>query len=130
MSPDLALLIARICLCAVYLYSALDKAINWQNGMKFVNNLRLPQPEIVLAGTIVVQLLGGLVVLTGFYARAGALALLVFTVVATIIAHNPIGLRGEEFRRQCMLSLEHLGIVGGLLLIAASGPGRWAILPE
>ena len=98
--------------------------------MKFVNGLRLPQPEIVLVATIVVQLLGGLAVLLGVHAREGALALLAFTVIATIIAHNPFGMRGEEFRRQCTMSLEHLGIVGGLLLIVVGGPGRYALLQE
>jgi putative oxidoreductase len=129
-NSDLVILIARVCLSAVYLYSALDKAIYRQNGIKFVNGLRLPQPEIVLLTTIVVQLLGGLAVLLGVYAREGALALLAFTVIATVIAHNPIGLRAEEFRRQCTMSLEHLGIVGGLLLIVLTGPGRFALLPD
>lgn len=130
MTHDILLLIARICLSAVYLYSALDKTINWQNGMKFVNGLRLPQPGLVLVGTIAVQYVSGLAVLLGFYAREGAFALLAFTVIATIIAHNPIGLRGEELRRQLTLSLEHLGIVGGLLLIVIVGPGRFAIAPQ
>jgi putative oxidoreductase len=129
MDHNLLVLAARICLSAVYLYSALDKAINWRNGINFVNGLRLPKAGTVLGGTIVVQLIGGLAMLLGVYAREGAVMLLVFTVLATIIAHNPIGLRGEEFRRQFMLSLEHLGIVGGLLLLAVIGPGSFAILP-
>ena len=129
MNHDLLMLAARVCLSAVYLYSALDKTINWQNGMNFVNGLRLPQAHLVLVATIVIQLIGGLAVLLGVFAREGAVLLLVFTVVATVIAHNPIGLRGEEFRRQFTLSLEHLGIVGGLLLLALNGPGSFAIMP-
>jgi putative oxidoreductase len=128
MDQDLLLLVVRVCLSAVFFYSALDKLICWRNGLKFVNGLRLPQPRLVLAGTIVVQLAGGLAVLSGVRAREGALLLAVFTLVATLIAHNPLGLRGEEFRRQCMLSLEHLAIVGGLLLLAALGPGKFALM--
>jgi putative oxidoreductase len=124
MDQDTVLLVVRVCLSAVFLYSALDKLICWQNGLKFVNGLRLPRPHLVLAGTIVVQLAGGLAVLSGVWTGEGALLLAAFTVVATSLAHNPLGLRGEEFRRQCMLSLEHLAIVGGLLLLATLGPGR------
>ncbi|MGZ5897827.1 MAG: DoxX family protein [Xanthobacteraceae bacterium] len=127
MDEEMLLLAARVCLSAVFLYSGLDKLICWQNGLKFVNGLRLPQPQLVLSVTIVVQLVCGLSVLLGVRAREGAFLLAAFTVVATIIAHNPIGRRGEEFRRQCMLSLEHLGIVGGLLLIATFGAGKFAI---
>jgi putative oxidoreductase len=126
---DIGLLAARVCLSAVYFYSAFDKAINWQNAIKFVNGLRLNRPRAVVIGTIAVQLIGGTAVLLGIYTRAGALLLLLFTVLATIVAHNPIGLRGEEFRRQAMLSLEHLGIVGGLLLLSLTGAGHLAIAP-
>jgi putative oxidoreductase len=129
-SYDYLLLAARICLSAVYLYSGLDKLVNWQNGIDFVVRHRLPWPGPVLAGTIVVQLAGGAMVLLGMFAREGAVLLLLFTVVATIACHNPIGRKGEAFRRECMLSLEHLAIVGGLLLIAMTGPGGIALMPR
>jgi putative oxidoreductase len=128
MDQDIVLLVVRICLSAVFFYSALDKLICWRNGLKFVNGLRLPQPHLVLGGTIVVQLTGALAVLLGIRAREGALLLAAFTVVATLIAHNPVSLRGEDFRRQCMLSLEHLAIVGGLLLLAVSGAGELVLM--
>ena len=124
------LLAARICLSAVYLYSAFDKLVSWQNGIDFVVRHRLPWPGPVLAGTIVVQLAGGLAVLLGIFTRESAVALLLFTVAATIACHNPIGLKGEEFRRECMLSLEHLAIAGGLLLIAMTGPGEFVLMPR
>ena len=129
MDQDAWLLVARICVAAVYLYSGIDKIVNWPWSIAFIKGLRLPQAPIVLAGTIVTQLLGSLAILSGVYAREGAWLLLVFTVVATLVAHNPVGLKGEEFRRQMTLSLEHLAIVGGLLLIAVVGPGAYALRP-
>jgi putative oxidoreductase len=129
-SFDYLLLAARLCLSAVYLYSGLDKLVNWQNGIDFVVRHRLPWPRPVLAGTIAVQLAGGSMVLLGMFAREGAALLLLFTVAATIACHNPIGLKGEAFRRECMLSLEHLAIVGGLLLVAMTGPGGLSLMPR
>jgi putative oxidoreductase len=129
MDQDAWLLVARICVAAVYLYSGIDKIVNWPWSIAFIKGLRLPQAPIVLAGTIVTQLLGSLAILSGVYAREGAWLLLVFTVVATLVAHNPVGLKGVEFRRQMTLSLEHLAIVGGLLLIAVVGPGAYALRP-
>jgi putative oxidoreductase len=126
MDRDVMLLVARICVAAVYLYSGIDKIVNWPWSIAFINGLRLPRASLVLTGTIIVQLIGAATILSGFHAREGAWLLLIFTVVATLVAHNPIGLKGEEFRRQMTLSLEHLAIVGGLLLIAVVGPGSYA----
>ena len=39
-------------------------------------------------------------VLLGFWARLGALALLTFTVIATLLAHGSRGLTGEKRQQQ------------------------------
>ncbi len=96
MDQDASLLVARICVAAVYLYSGIDKIVNWPWSIAFVQGLRLPQAPIVLAGTIITQLFGSLAMLSGIYAQEGAWLLLVFTVVATLIAHNPVGLKGRS----------------------------------
>ena len=59
----------------------------------------------------------------------GAVILLLFTAVATYWVHNPLGRTGEDFRRETTISLEHLAIIGGLLLIAVTGPGTLALRP-
>lgn len=123
MDRDLLFLVARVCLSAVFIFSAVDKYINWRRALAFTENLRVPQPQLVLWLTILVQFFGGLAVLTGVYARASAIALIAFTVLATLAAHNPVRLRGDAFSQQMTISLEHLAIAGGLLLIAIEGPG-------
>jgi putative oxidoreductase len=118
MDRSFLLFVVRACLSAVYLYSGFDKLLNWQNGLAFVNRFSLPYPRVVLTGTIIVQLVGGFALLTGFHAREGAILLALFTVAATLACHYPIGLRGSDLRRELTLSLEHLAIVGGLLAVA------------
>ncbi len=126
MDQDTGLLVARVCVAAVYLYSGIDKIVNWPWSIAFIHGLRLPHAPMVLTATIVVQLVGAVAILSGFHAREGAWLLLIFTVLATLVAHNPIGRKGEEFRRQMTLSLEHLAIGGGRWRIAIGGPGWWA----
>lgn len=128
MDRNLLILAARVCLSAAYLYSGLDKLINWKNGIAFVQRHGLAPYEPVLVATIVVQLAGGVMVLLGLWAREGAILLLLFTLIATLRVHFPRGLRGEEFRRETMISLEHLGIIGGLLMLAIAGPGELAVM--
>jgi len=129
MDRNLLILIARICLSAVYLYSGADKLVCWNDGLKFCIEHKMPRPNVVLAITAIIHVICGLMVLLGFFAREGAVILLLFTAVATYWVHNPIGRTGEDFRRETTISLEHLAIIGGLLLIAVTGPGTLALRP-
>jgi len=114
-------------LSAVYLYSGIAKLIDIPAAMSEVEALGLPAPSVFLALTILVQLGGGLLVLAGLWTRSAAFLLLGFTVVATALAHNPLGLEGVEFQRQLTTSLEHLAIVGGFILVIAGGAGPISI---
>lgn len=129
MDRNLLILIARIALSAVYLYSGVDKLVCWNDGLKFCIEHKMPRPNVVLAITAIIHVVCGLMVLLGFFAREGAVILLLFTAVATYWVHNPIGRTGEDFRRETTISLEHLAIIGGLLLIAVTGPGTLALRP-
>jgi putative oxidoreductase len=129
MDRNFLILIARIALSAVYLYSGVDKLVCWNDGLKFCIEHKMPRPSVVLAITAIIHVVCGLMVLLGFFAREGAVILLLFTAVATYWVHNPIGRTGEDFRRETTISLEHLAIIGGLLLIAVTGPGTFALRP-
>jgi putative oxidoreductase len=126
-TTDLGMLIARICLSAVYLFSGIDKLIHRADAIAELNALKLPQPELLRPLVIAVQLIGGLMVLLGVHAEIGALMLLGFTVLATLIAHKPFDHEGPARRMQFTIALEHLAICGGLLLLAIVGPGRFAL---
>jgi putative oxidoreductase len=129
MDRNFLILIARVCLSAVYLYSGVDKLVFWNDGLKFCVEHKMPRPNVVLAVTAIIHVVCGLMVLLGFFAREGAVVLLLFTIVATYWVHNPISRTGDDFRRETTISLEHLAIIGGLLLIAVTGPGTLALRP-
>jgi len=122
-----ASLVARVCLSAVYLYSGMTKLIDIPAATDEVADLGLPLPGVFLALTILVQLGGGLLVLTGLWTRLAAFLLLGFTAVATALAHNPMGFEDVEFQRQLTTSLEHLAIIGGFILVIAEGGGPISI---
>jgi uncharacterized membrane protein YphA (DoxX/SURF4 family) len=110
-------LLARACLAAVFLYSGQDKLRRWQAGVKEVVDLGLPWPRFFAAATIATQLLGGLAVLTGIGMAWGAAILALFTLAATALGHTFWRLQGDRARQEFTTSLEHLAIVGGLLLL-------------
>jgi putative oxidoreductase len=116
-------LVARFCLSFVFLWSGVTKLRNRAAGTAEVAALGLPAPALFLTLTIICQIGGGLMVLLGFWARLGALALLGFTIISTLLAHAARGLSGVERQHQLTTSLEHLAIVGGFLLIIIYGGG-------
>ncbi len=110
--------VARLCAAAVFLYSGADKLWHWRACVKEVADLGLQHPSLLAALTIVTQLVGGLMVATGYAAWLGAILLAGFTTVATLLAHRFWLVSGERSRQELTTALEHLAIVGGLLLIA------------
>jgi len=110
-------LLARILLAAVFLYSGQDKLRHWTAAISEGAELGLPWPRLFAGATIAVQLLGGLAVLSGVGAALGAAALAAFTIVATLVGHRFWLLHGDSEKREFTTSLEHLAIVGGLLLV-------------
>jgi uncharacterized membrane protein YphA (DoxX/SURF4 family) len=111
-------LIARLCLAAVFLYSGVDKLWHWRSSIEEVRRDGLPWPAAFAGATVFTQLVGGFLVATGFFAWLGALLLAGFTIAATLLGHRFWLRRGTEFRHELTTSLEHVAIVGGLLLLS------------
>jgi putative oxidoreductase len=110
--------IARLCLAIVFLYSGVDKLRRWRLSVEEVRGDGLPWPAAFAGATIATQLVGGCLVATGFFAWLGALLLAGFTVAATVVGHRFWLRRAAEYRHELTTSLEHLAIVGGLLLLS------------
>jgi uncharacterized membrane protein YphA (DoxX/SURF4 family) len=110
-------LIARLCLAAVFLYSGVDKLWHWRSSVEEVKGDGLPWPAVFAGATVFTQLVGGSLVAIGLLAWLGALLLAGFTVAATLLGHRFWLRHGAEFRHELTTSLEHVAIVGGLLLL-------------
>ncbi len=128
MTDDHLLLISRLFIAAVFLYSGVTKSIDWNGTVEEMRHFNLPTPPLAAAICILWQLAGGLSVLTGLWFGWGALSLAAFTAVATAIGHGFWRYEGAEFRRHLNVSLEHLAIVGGIVALAAAGPGRYSVV--
>lgn len=111
-------------LAAPFAVSGVTKLLGFEGTVAEVAGMGLPLPSLFAAGTVALQLLGSLAIVTGVLAGVGALALAGFTVVATLLAHafwtHPAG---QQFG-QMMTFLEHAAIVGGLLAFAALDAGE------
>lgn len=120
--PDFSavVLVARVCLSAVFLHSGMHKALWYSKAIEEFKAASVPLIPIVLPLTIALHVVTSLCILGGVFVSEAALALAVFTVLATIWVHRFWQTHGSLRLEQIRNALANLGLVGGLLLLASS----------
>lgn len=114
-----AILIGRVLIAAIFIMSALNKIANPAQTQQYMQAMGMTwATSLFLVGAIILELGGGLSVLTGFWARAGATALLLFMIPTTWIFHSNFG-----DQNQMIHFMKNLGMMGGLLYVAGFGAG-------
>jgi len=122
-------ILARAFLAQIFLLSAFGKITDYGGTVEYMAGAGVPVPAVLLAGAILFLLAGGVSVLVGFQARIGAVLLIVFLVLATYFFHNFWAFEpdAEEFFQEMIQFQKNLGLLGGLLLIVARGPGSLSV---
>lgn len=126
--PQLINLIGRMLLASVFLMTALvNKIPEFHHVAEQMAQEGVPFPRLMLVGAIVFLLAGSLSLIAGFKARAGAVLLLIFTISGTYFFHHFWTYTDPAQMQEHLKSfMKNLSIVGGLLLIAANGPGAFS----
>jgi putative oxidoreductase len=124
---DVALLVARILLAAIFVQSGFSKLMALDAFIGNLANQGVPMPEIVGTAGAAVEFLGGLAILLGAWTRLAAVALIAFTVAATLIAHQYWASPPEAVRMQRTQFMKNVAIIGGYFALLAAGAGRYSI---
>ncbi|MEJ6656270.1 MAG: DoxX family protein [Pseudomonas sp.] len=113
------LFLAHLGLCAAYIQGGLIKLTDFPGAVVEMAHFRLTPPALFAVLVIALELGASVMVLTGFLRWLGALALAGFTLLSTLIAlrfwEQPAG---EARHADANAFFEHLGLIGGLLLVA------------
>ncbi len=120
-----ALLAARLGLGLIFLMSGFGKLAGWSGTVAYAGSKGVP--EILLAGAVALEIIGGLSILTGWRTRWGVAALLAFLAPVTVIFHGFWGYQGAEVQLQTIQFLKNISIAGGLLALGAAGPGALSV---
>ena len=112
---------AKVCLAIAFVYSGVSKLLNFDAAIGEATHFGLSPAPPFAAAVLATQLLGAALMLVGRggWSALGSLALAAFTVMATVIGHPFWSMSGMEQFHNRNAFLEHLGLVGGFLLVAA-----------
>ncbi|MGQ2921686.1 MAG: DoxX family protein [Hydrogenophaga sp.] len=120
-------LIGRILLAIVFIPAGFGKIAGFAGTVGYATAMGLPLPQVGVAIALVIELFGGLALLIGFRTRYAALALAVFTLVASYFFHAFWAVPAEQQMVQQLMFFKNIAITGGLLAFAAFGPGAFSI---
>jgi putative oxidoreductase len=126
-SDGITPLAGRFLLSVLFLVSGFFKVAGYSQMVGFAAAKGLPLPGVSIACAAAVELLGGLAILTGFHTRVTAWLLFLYVIPTTLLFHNFWAMQGMEQQDNMIHFLKNLGIMGGLLILAANGPGAYSL---
>jgi putative oxidoreductase len=122
-----AMLVGRILLSLVFLVIGYRKLIAVAASAGYFAKLGFPMPDVMVWVAIAIELGGGILLLLGWKARWAASLLALFTLIAAFAAHRFWEVDPAQYANQMNHFLKNLAIVGGMLFVAAVGPGALSV---
>lgn len=119
-----AQLAGRVLLAAILLYAGFRKIGTIDMVAARIASKSLPYPLVLAYCAMMLELVGGLMLMMGLWARWLALVFFGYVLVLAVLYHGYWAMEASEQRAQATLFFFHLGLAGGMLYLWAAGPGR------
>jgi len=126
-SSDLALLVARIAMAALFIPGGLRKLMDLGAFAAMLHKQGVPGADVLAPIGAAVEFFGGIAVLVGFQLRIATLLMIIFTIIASFIAHRFWELEGPARQMKQTQFFKNLAIIGGFFGLWAAGAGRCAV---
>ncbi len=124
---DVILLLARILLMILFVLSGWSKLSGFEGTVGYMTSLGAPAPMLAAAVAVIMELLVGILLILGFYTRPLALLFALFVLGTALLGHPFWNMVEPERSANMTQFLKNLAIVGGLLLLALTGAGRFSL---
>jgi putative oxidoreductase len=131
--PDYPQAIGRVLLSVVFIVFGYLQFTNIGNYIANPAVVKAAATSGILSPTVIaylvaaIDLFGGLLILVGYQTRWAAVVLIAFIVLTFIFAHNFWTMEGAARAANQAHFYKNLGLIGGLLLLIAAGPGRYSL---
>lgn len=121
------LLLARVLLMVLFVVFGWQKLTDFTGTAAYMASTGLPAPTLAAAIATAMEFFVGIALVLGVYTRPLALVLAVYTVATALIGH-PYWNMTDTARLDNMINFyKNISIVGGLLLLCITGPGKYSI---
>jgi putative oxidoreductase len=122
MNSKWQLVLGRVLLSVIFILSGLGKLPHFHDVANMMGSKGIPLASVVLAITLLIEIGGGLMVLTGYKANYAALVIALWLIPVTLIFHHFWGIPAEQQQDQMIHFLKNVAIMGGLLILAYASP--------
>ncbi|MBD9508122.1 DoxX family protein [Ensifer sp. ENS07] len=120
------ILVARIVFVFLFLISGGSKAFSFSATVAYMTQVGVPVPTVAAIVAICIEYLSvGLIL--GVATRPVALTLALFSLMAALIGHPYWRFEGTEAATNFIHFYKDVGLIGGLLLLCATGPGKYSL---
>ena len=126
-SGSIVPLLGRILLSSVFILSGIAKITSFSMEEGYALSKHLPLPAVALTIALIIEIAGGLSILLGWFARFASWILFLYLIPLTCLFHNFWALQGADRYDNTIHFEKNLAIMGGLLILAAFGPGAYSI---
>lgn len=109
--------IGRALIGVLFAVSGINKILGFSYVAGWMASSGLPMANVLLAVTILLEVGGGLLLITGFQAGLAAAALALFLVPVTAIFHAFWSADAAGFQGQLTHFLKNVAVFGGLLVV-------------
>jgi len=124
---DALLLVARILMMLLFVLFGWEKLTDFSGTSAYMAAEGLPLPAVTAAVVILMEFFVGLAIVLGFWTRPLALLLALYTLGTALVGHRYWTMAGAEHMANMINFYKNLSIIGGLLLLCLTGPGRYSI---
>ena len=120
------LLVARLCLASLFIFSGLEKAFAYRGAVGFAASFGVPFAQYSMIGAIVLELGSASALLTRRYCRYGAAVLAVWMLVLNPWFHQFWAAAPEDWQMMIDSFFHHFVMIGGMIYVVVFGAGDTA----
>lgn len=111
----------------IFVTSGIAKVFGWEGNIQYMSTRHLSMIPLLLAVAAIIELGGSICLITGYQARLAAFVMFLYMIAVTLLFHNYWAASGNLAGAQETHFRKNLAIMGGLLMLAYSGPGRYSL---
>lgn len=124
---DAGLLIGRLLMAALFLPFGIGKAANWSHTVELMHVVHAPLPVLAAAIAVVCEIGVTLLIVIGLKTRWACFVMILYTAGATYLAHRFWTMSGPAVMENQINFFKNLAVIGGFLILASAGPGRYSV---